>query len=137
MIRLLASVIVAECDPERDFAGHVGGDDFVVLFQSPDWEERCTRIIARFNAAVLSLFDQDTRSRGYIESEDRQGNPCRFALTTLAIGALHVQPNTLRSAEDVAAAAAVAKHQAKRLPAGLYIHRPDAGTALPIASMVA
>ena len=137
MIRLLAGVIVAECDPERDFAGHVGGDDFVVLFQSPDWEDRCARIIARFNGAVLTLFDPETRSRGYIESEDRQGNPCHFALTSLAIGALHVTPNTLRSAEDVAAAAAAAKHHAKRLPAGLYIHRPEAGTALPIASLVA
>ena len=54
MIRLLAGVIVAECDPERDFVGHVGGDDLVVLFQSLDWEERCTRIIARFNAAVMT-----------------------------------------------------------------------------------
>ncbi len=137
MIRLLAGVIVAECDPERDFAGHVGGDDFVVLFQSPDWEARCTRIIARFNVAVLSLFDDETRARGYIESEDRQGNLSHFTLTTLAIGALHVAPNTLRSAEDVAAAAAVAKHHAKRLSTGFYIHRPQAGTALPVDAMVA
>jgi diguanylate cyclase (GGDEF)-like protein len=137
MIRLLAGVIVAECDSARDFAGHVGGDDFVVLFQSPDWEERCARIIARFNEAVMSLFDEQTRSRGYIESEDRQGNPSHFALTTLAIGALLVNPNTLRSAEDVAAAAAIAKHNAKRLATGFYIHRSQAGTALPVAALVA
>jgi GGDEF domain-containing protein len=58
MIRLLASIIVSECDPKRDFAGHVGGDDFVVLFQSGDWEARCTRIISHFNTAALTLFDQ-------------------------------------------------------------------------------
>jgi GGDEF domain-containing protein len=28
MIRLLTSVIVSECDAQRDFAGHVGGDDW-------------------------------------------------------------------------------------------------------------
>jgi hypothetical protein len=39
-------------------AGHVGGDDFVVLFQSGDWEARCTRIISHFNTAALTLFDQ-------------------------------------------------------------------------------
>jgi GGDEF domain-containing protein len=45
MIRLLASVIVSKCDAQRDFAGHMGDDDFVVLFQSTDWESRCERII--------------------------------------------------------------------------------------------
>jgi diguanylate cyclase (GGDEF)-like protein len=123
MIRLLASVIVAECDPQRDFAGHVGGDDFVVLFQSADWESRCARIIARFNLAALTLFDHETRQRGYIEAEDRQGIPARFPLTTLSIGALQVSPGTFHAPEDVASAAATAKHRAKKLSAGLYIQR--------------
>jgi diguanylate cyclase (GGDEF)-like protein len=137
MIRLLASVIVAECDPQRDFAGHVGGDDFVVLFQSTDWERRCERIIARFNTAALTLFDPDTRARGYIESEDRQGNPTRFPLTTLSIGALQVDPGTFHAPEDVASAAATAKHRAKKLATGLYIQRPQAADSFSADSLVA
>ncbi len=121
MIRLLASVIVSEADPHRDFVGHVGGDDFVVLFQSANWEARCAQIIARFNAAALALFDHDTRAAGFIEAEDRKGNPTTFPLTTLSIGALHVQPGMFDAPEDVASAAAAAKHQAKKLATGLYI----------------
>jgi hypothetical protein len=52
---LKATLPGAECDPQRDFAGHVGGDDFVVLFQSSDWETRCMRIISHFNTAALTL----------------------------------------------------------------------------------
>jgi diguanylate cyclase (GGDEF)-like protein len=137
MIRLLASVIVAECDPQRDFAGHVGGDDFVVLFQSADWERRCERIIARFNAAAQTLFDPETRNRGYIEAEDRQGNPTRFPLTTLSIGALRVDPGTFHAPEDVASAAATAKHRAKKLAAGLYIQQPQAADSPPADALVA
>jgi GGDEF domain-containing protein len=138
MIRLLAGVIVGECDAQRDFAGHVGGDDFVVLFQSADWENRCTRIISRFNAAALTLFDGQARDRGYIESEDRQGNPTRFPLTTLSIGALQVTPGVFHAPEDVASAAAVAKHQAKKLASGLYIQRPQAAPlSSPNAALVA
>jgi EAL domain-containing protein (putative c-di-GMP-specific phosphodiesterase class I)/GGDEF domain-containing protein len=133
MIRLLAGVIVGECDPQRDFAGHIGGDDFVVLFQSADWENRCTRIISRFNAAALTLFDGQTRDRGYIESEDRQGNPTRFPLTTLSIGALQVTPGVFHAPEDVASAAAIAKHQAKKLASGFYIQRPQAAISSPAA----
>jgi diguanylate cyclase (GGDEF)-like protein len=128
MIRLLASIIISECDPQRDFAGHVGGDDFVVLFQSADWEARCMRIISHFNTAALTLFDQKTRSRGFIEAEDRKGNYSTFPLTTVSIGALYVSPGMFHIAEDVASAAAAAKHHAKRQNAGLYIHGAESGS---------
>jgi diguanylate cyclase (GGDEF)-like protein len=121
MIRLLAGVITQACDPQRDFAGHIGGDDFIVLLQSEDWESRCARMIEIFNAAAPALYDPLTRERGYIESEDRQGNPTRFPLTTLSIGALRVAPAQFESPEDVATAAAAAKHQAKRSNAGLFV----------------
>jgi diguanylate cyclase (GGDEF)-like protein len=121
MIRLLAGVITQACDPQRDFAGHIGGDDFIVLLQSEDWESRCVRMIEVFNAAAPALYDPLTRERGYIESEDRQGNPTRFPLTTLSIGALRVAPAQFGSPEDVATAAATAKHQAKRSNAGLFV----------------
>jgi diguanylate cyclase (GGDEF)-like protein len=131
MIRLLASIVVSECDPQRDFAGHVGGDDFVVLFQSADWEARCTRIISHFNTAALTLFDQPTRSRGFIEAEDRQGHYTTFPLTTVSIGAVYVTPGMFHVAEDVASAAAAAKHHAKRQNAGLYIHAAESGSDDP------
>jgi diguanylate cyclase (GGDEF)-like protein len=122
MIRLLASVITQECDSQRDFAGHVGGDDFVVLFQSEDWESRCAKIIARFNAAAPALFDTVTRELGYIEAEDRLGIPTRFPLTTVSIGAVRIAPSEYGLPEDVASAAATAKHHAKRSNAGLFVH---------------
>jgi len=52
MIKLAAATLSAACDPLRDFLGHVCGDDFVVLFQSGDWRERCERIVEEFNAAA-------------------------------------------------------------------------------------
>jgi hypothetical protein len=99
----------------------------VVLFQSADWEKRCTRIIARFNSAALNLFDSDSRSLGFIEAEDRNGVCTRFPLTTLSIGALYVEPGTFQIPEDVASAAAAAKHRAKRASAGLYVHSGESG----------
>ena len=50
MIRLLSSLLSEHVDPSLDFIGHIGGDDFVVLFQSVDWTARCHRIIDAFNA---------------------------------------------------------------------------------------
>jgi hypothetical protein len=103
----------------------------VVLFQSADWEARCTRIISHFNTAALTLFDQQTRSRGFIEAEDRQGHYTTFPLTTVSIGAVYVTPGMFHVAEDVASAAAAAKHHAKRQNAGLYIHAAESGSDDP------
>ena len=121
MIRLVARMLVTHCDPRRDFVGHVGGDDFVVLFQSDDWLERCEGIVADFNAQARSLFDADAVRRGGIEAEDRFGVVRFFTFTTLSIGAVEARPGAYARAEDVASAAAAAKHKAKMSGKGLEI----------------
>ena len=120
MIRLVAGVITQHCDPRRDFVGHVGGDDFVVLFQSDDWQMRCRQIVQIFNQQALTKFDTEALERGGIEAEDRHGNPSFFPLTTLTIGAVRIEPGVYQRAEDVALAAALAKRAAKHHHAGLY-----------------
>jgi EAL domain-containing protein (putative c-di-GMP-specific phosphodiesterase class I)/GGDEF domain-containing protein len=121
MIRLVARTLVSHCDPRRDFVGHVGGDDFVVLFQSDDWLDRCERILASFNSNALSLFDPVALDRGGIEAEDRHGVMRFFKCTTLSLGAVPVRPGAFSRAEQVASAAAAAKHKAKASPRGLEV----------------
>ncbi|MBC7939388.1 MAG: EAL domain-containing protein [Chitinophagaceae bacterium] len=121
MIRLVAKTLVSHCDPRRDFVGHVGGDDFVMLFQSDDWLDRCERIVANFNEKALLLFDEDALARGGIDAEDRHGVMRFFNCTTLSIGAVPVRPGAFVRAEQVASAAAAAKHKAKQSRQGLAI----------------
>lgn len=120
MIKLAATTCALQCDPVRDFLGHVGGDDFVILFQSPDWFERCERILGEFNTDALALFDPADRERGGISAEDRQGNPAFFPLTTISIGTVRIMPGDFRRHEDVASAAAAAKREAKHRGLGIY-----------------
>ena len=94
----------------------------------------CTRIIARFNSAALNLFDPDSRTQGFIEAEDRNGVCTRFPLTTLAIGALYVEPGAFQIPEDVASAAAAAKHRAKRASGGLYVGYGSRASAALVAA---
>jgi diguanylate cyclase (GGDEF)-like protein len=121
MIRLVASVISSHCNPRRDFVGHVGGDDFVVLFQSDDWQPRCEAIVREFNERARSMFDEKALERGGIEAEDRHGNPAFFPLTTLAVGAVRIEPGAYLRAEDVASVAAQAKRAAKHHGTGLHV----------------
>lgn len=113
MIRLLARIAMEHCDAQCDFLGHVGGDDFIFLFQSPDWKSRCRRIVDEFAQRALKLFDEEARQRGGIEAEDRHGVMRFFPCTTVSIGAVAIDANQYSRAEEVANLAALAKHHAK------------------------
>nr|WP_310030616.1 EAL domain-containing protein [Achromobacter deleyi] len=132
MIMLTAEVIKRHCDPLRDFVGHVGGDDFVVLFRSLDWVQRVQRIIAEFNEQAMDLYDDQGRHNGGIEAEDRYGVPRFFPFVTLGVGALTVTPSLCERIrpEDIASAAAHVKHKVKHGNLSLVIERYTGG-ALP------
>jgi GGDEF domain-containing protein len=121
MIRLLAGIILSHCDTQCDFVGHVGGDDFIMLFQSSDWRQRCEAIIAELGSRAMQMFDEDARRRGGIEAEDRHGVVRFFPCTSLSIGAVEVGAGVYMRAEDVATRAALAKHRAKSSADGLCV----------------
>lgn len=125
MIRLVARLAQANCDPLQDFVGHVGGDDFILLYQSADWEFQCQRIVEAFALAAVELFDTPAREAGGIEAEDRHGVQRFFPLTTLSIGAVNVAPGLFSNAEQVASEAARAKHDAKTTGQGLLVRRRE------------
>lgn len=120
MIRLLARIAMEQCDSQRDFLGHVGGDDFIILFQSPDWLKRCERLVTDFAERARMLFDEDARTAGGIEAEDRHGVRRFFPCTTVSVGALVVDGAVDSGAEGVANLAAMAKHEAKLSPSGIH-----------------
>ena len=123
MIKLAAEVVSSHCDPEQDFVGHVGGDDFVVLFQSEDWAARCRRVLAEFSIRARSLFNREDLARNGFESEDRHGFRRFFPLTGMAVGAVLVEPGAYATAEEVASAAAAAKKLAKESEDGFHAAR--------------
>ncbi|QHI99932.1 EAL domain-containing protein [Xylophilus rhododendri] len=124
MIRLCARLAVSHCDARRDFVGHIGGDDFMVLFQSGDWQQRCERIVGDFDLQALDLFNEDARITGGIHGRDRHGQERFFPCTTLSIGAVRVRRGDFRHADEVASSAALAKHDAKLSRRGLHVGGP-------------
>ncbi|HWR76377.1 MAG TPA: GGDEF domain-containing protein [Thiobacillus sp.] len=124
IIQLLARILHDSCNAELDFAGHIGGDDFVVLFQSLDWEVRCHGMLARFDRECLALFNPEHVEAGGYHSEDRRGAMAFHALVSLSIGAVLVDPAHFHQYQEVARAASEAKHMAKRIDgSSLFINQ--------------
>lgn len=116
MILLTARVLAGICDDTADFIGHIGGDDFILVMQSADWETRVQRGLNEFDQGAALLFDDVDRIAMGFRSIDRQGNTVQFPLTTLSVGVVVVAPDGLHTHNAVSARAADAKKQAKRLP---------------------
>lgn len=121
MLKMAAALLATACEPTRDFLGHVGGDDFLILFQSADWQARITQAMTAFNANALAMYTPADRAAGGIHAEDRKGLPAFFRFVTMAVGALHVHPGAARNSDDIGTAAALAKRRAKQSDNGFYL----------------
>ena len=115
IIQLTARILGWVCDAKLDFLGHIGGDDFILLKQSVDWERRCQQALQSFAQASALLFTEPHRAAGGYTIEDRHGNKVFHPLPSLSIGAVCILPGQFNSHHEVSAAATEAKRMAKRI----------------------
>ena len=114
VLQKVASIISANVDPQVDFVGHIGGDDFIIVFRSEAWKKSCQAILNVFEREVISLYDAEHRNLGGIRTYDRQGTEAFFPFLSLAIGVAKPDPMQCNSHHEVASLATEAKHEAKR-----------------------
>ncbi len=134
VIRTLAGVLTECVDPEIDFVGHIGGDDFMLILQSENWREICESILERFAADVPAFYDLEHRSAGGIWAEDRSGKRLFHPMLSLSIGAVRPKAAQAQSCHDVAVMASEAKKMAKKQAGNaLFVERREfnADRALP------
>ena len=126
VIQLLGKLLKENCSKDLDFIGHIGGDDFIVLFKSQDWKERCNAVLERFTEIIKWFYSEEERNLGGMEVEDRQGNRTFQPLISISIGAVISSSERFNTSHDVSSAAAVAKKQAKKISGNsLFIERRE------------
>ncbi|MES2406888.1 MAG: GGDEF domain-containing protein [Pseudomonadota bacterium] len=124
VIQMTANLLSSHCDPDMDFVGHIGGDDFFILFQSLDWEQRCRRMLEAFDSNLAQMLSSQILADGGYEAEDRRGNMEFHPFPALSIGIVQVAPGRFAGHYEVAAAATEVKKMAKRtLGSSIYIDK--------------
>mgnify|MGYP000197390421 CR=1 FL=1 len=71
--------------PANIFAGHIGGDDFVIISPDKIAEKIAKKIALSFDKKVPSLYNHKDLKRGFIEWMNRKGEKTKLPLMTLSI----------------------------------------------------
>ncbi|CAA7613365.1 GGDEF domain-containing protein [Magnetospirillum sp. UT-4] len=117
-ILMFAELLARELACETCFPAHIGGDDFFGGYRQRDFDlavESVRRIIATFRRDVESFYDDETRLRGYISGQDRQGNPTRFPLMSVSAAVVQLRPGRgAHTVDEVSQLIAGLKKEAKK-----------------------
>jgi len=124
LIQFIGHLLSNVAIDERDFIGHIGGDDFILLFQSENWEKLCREALDTILKVMPDFYDSKDVEAGGIHVEDRLGNKSFYAFSSLSIGAVRVVPALFKSHHEVAGAMSNVKKEAKKtLGNTLFIDR--------------
>jgi diguanylate cyclase (GGDEF)-like protein len=117
--RLLTQAL-ARHPSQPQFAGHVGGDDFVLIVGADEVEALARDIVSSFDDLAPTLYDEHAAAAGSIEVKDRQGKMHRFPLMTISLGIATTSHRRIASQWEASAIATEMKLLAKRAPGSAY-----------------
>ncbi|CAK14301.1 bifunctional diguanylate cyclase/phosphodiesterase [Pseudomonas entomophila] len=102
-------------DPSRDFVGHIGGDDFMLVLGSSDWHARLQLLLEAFARQCRRFYRSEHLEAECFTSHNRQGQRETFALLSLSIGVVWLAAGSSLEldAGQLAELASQAKRQAK------------------------
>ncbi|MFO7655041.1 MAG: response regulator [Candidatus Krumholzibacteriia bacterium] len=122
----LQTAIRKVCGEDEGFLGHIGGDDFVLLVPAGAAVQVGEEVIRRFDSGVPDFYTDEDAVRGYIVSEDRQGNHAVFPLVSISLGGVMLSRRRFKKYIEAADVCAEVKHRAKRLPgSNIFLDRRD------------
>jgi len=111
---LLTAVVMEEGDPDHDFVGHVGGDDFVVITGPDRVETISRRVVERFDSEIGQYYSSEDRERGGLSALDRQGNAIFVPLIGITLSVVCVQAGNYEHPAQISQTAAEIKKYLKQ-----------------------
>ncbi|MGB9679957.1 MAG: GGDEF domain-containing response regulator [Thermoanaerobacteraceae bacterium] len=124
VIKLTAKILtdaVSLIGNNRDFLGHIGGDDFIIITTPEKSEELCKYIISRFDEDVKYLYDKKDRINGYIETINRLGFKQRYSFVSISIAIVTNEYKKFDNELEISAVAAELKKKLKSMDGSCYL----------------
>jgi diguanylate cyclase (GGDEF)-like protein len=108
--------VLDEVDPGAGFAGHIGGDDFVLVTSLERAEQVGQRAVEEFDAAAPAWYSDEDRRRGFVVAISRTGEERSFPLMSVSISIVPCPPGRYLHPGEIAQDASEIKHFLKQRP---------------------
>jgi GGDEF domain-containing protein/predicted transcriptional regulator len=125
VIKAVADILVAElvkfAGDTLSFAGHIGGDDFIMVTTPEKSLAICREVIARFADNLPRFHGAEEALTGYYESVSRKGERERFPLLSLSIAVISTEVRKYSSFAEIFSIVSGLKKKAKQQPGSVII----------------
>jgi len=105
----------------KDFIGHIGGDDFIIITEVDLADKIADNIIADFDAKIVELYTQQDVKKGYITTVDRLGHVIHFPIISISIAIVTNEFRKITSAAQISEIAAEVKKKAKSIEGSVKV----------------
>ncbi|MEZ0323873.1 MAG: GGDEF domain-containing protein [Hydrogenothermaceae bacterium] len=99
VIQLFSNIITSTLLNKNYFVGHIGGDDFFAAKTNYNLDEVISdvkHVVESFKKQVVSFYDKEDISNGYMVSKDRDGNLKHFKLMSVSAAILCIDKKFLK-----------------------------------------
>jgi len=105
---------------KNNFIGHIGGDDFVLILQSEDFEIHLKNFIKEFDEGIKQFYKPNDIRIGGIIAEGRDGVKKKYGFVSLSIGVVPTANHKFHSIFQISDTAVMVKKKAKSIPGSNY-----------------
>jgi GGDEF domain-containing protein/predicted transcriptional regulator len=125
VIKSVADIMVAELvrsdTSNIRFAGHIGGDDFIMVTTPKNSVAICREVIRQFDNSLPQFHGVEEVLKGYYESVSRKGERERFPLLSLSIAIISTEVRKYSSFAEISSIVSGLKKKAKQQPGSVIV----------------
>jgi len=136
-LRVLGDIVLEAVErpgngSSSDFAGNIGGDDFVVVTTADRAEAVAARVCQLVDERMPCLYDEADRLAGSIASVDRQGRTRRFSLMSVAVAIVSAEDSRFRHHSEISEVGTEIKRYLKQLGGSRFMKNRRRRVSEPI-----
>jgi len=96
-----------------EFIGHIGGDDFILLWKEKNWQSRIEKVFHEFTRHYDEWYSPEQIKQLGFTGKDRNDQEQFFSLMAISIGILKIEENQFAFHHQIARFSSEAKKKAK------------------------
>jgi len=124
VLKFLAGLIydvTKENGEKDDIAGHLGGDNFVIVTAPDRYSKICSELIKSFDLLIEQHYDKEDREKGYITTKTRREEEIRTPIMILSISVVWNITRKLSHYAQVEDIASELKQYAQKFPKSEFV----------------